>query len=200
MSSAVWCLVLSYWHSFHNVEISRFILETTCVIFHQMLHIIFIQTHLRLETAIALQHLEHIYTCRWFWLYSIWKQTYDSWKPPSLFCIIPVISTPPAYRFFYPELKKEDIYAVEIVGGASRIPSIKERISKFFGKELSTTLNADEAVARGCALQVRLSPLRIFGPNSDSLAGTCDIRVEVKSQIHMYTHVWVSSLFPSDLL
>lgn len=52
------------------------------------------------------------------------------------------------------ELKKEDIYAVEIVGGASRIPSVKERISKFFGKELSTTLNADEAVARGCALQV----------------------------------------------
>lgn len=51
-------------------------------------------------------------------------------------------------------MKKEDIYAVEIVGGASRIPAIKERIAKFFGKELSTTLNADEAVARGCALQV----------------------------------------------
>ncbi|CAB1337651.1 unnamed protein product [Coregonus sp. 'balchen'] len=57
------------------------------------------------------------------------------------------------------QLKEEDIYAVEIVGGASRIPSVKERISKFFGKELSTTLNADEAVARGCALQCAiLSP------------------------------------------
>ncbi|KAL4631230.1 heat shock 70 kDa protein 4-like [Arapaima gigas] len=57
------------------------------------------------------------------------------------------------------KLKKEDIYAVEIIGGASRIPTIKERISKFFGKELSTTLNADEAVARGCALQCAiLSP------------------------------------------
>lgn len=57
------------------------------------------------------------------------------------------------------KLKKEDIYAVEIIGGASRIPSIKERVSKFFGKELSTTLNADEAVARGCALQCAiLSP------------------------------------------
>ncbi|XP_050948824.1 heat shock 70 kDa protein 4a [Labeo rohita] len=56
-------------------------------------------------------------------------------------------------------LKKEDIYAVEIIGGASRIPAIKERISKFFGKELSTTLNLDEAVARGCALQCAiLSP------------------------------------------
>ncbi|XP_034453285.1 heat shock 70 kDa protein 4b [Hippoglossus hippoglossus] len=57
------------------------------------------------------------------------------------------------------KLKKDDIYAVEIVGGASRIPALKERISKFFGKELNTTLNADEAVARGCALQCAiLSP------------------------------------------
>ncbi|CAL1573300.1 unnamed protein product [Knipowitschia caucasica] len=57
------------------------------------------------------------------------------------------------------KMKKEDIYAVEIVGGASRIPAIKERVSKFFGKELSTTLNSDEAVARGCALQCAiLSP------------------------------------------
>ncbi|XP_053333018.1 heat shock 70 kDa protein 4b isoform X2 [Clarias gariepinus] len=56
-------------------------------------------------------------------------------------------------------LKNEDIYAVEIVGGASRIPAVKERIGKFFGKELSTTLNADEAVTRGCALQCAiLSP------------------------------------------
>ncbi|MEQ2307627.1 Heat shock 70 kDa protein 4 [Ameca splendens] len=57
------------------------------------------------------------------------------------------------------KLKKDDIYAVEIVGGATRIPAIKERIGKFFGKEPSTTLNADEAVARGCALQCAiLSP------------------------------------------
>lgn len=56
-------------------------------------------------------------------------------------------------------LKKDDIHAVEIVGGASRMPAVKERISKFFGKETSTTLNADEAVARGCALQCAiLSP------------------------------------------
>ncbi|XP_059371411.1 heat shock 70 kDa protein 4-like [Carassius carassius] len=56
-------------------------------------------------------------------------------------------------------LRKDDIHAVEIVGGASRMPAIKERINKFFGKEPSTTLNADEAVARGCALQCAiLSP------------------------------------------
>lgn len=53
------------------------------------------------------------------------------------------------------ELSRDDVYAVEIVGGATRMPAIKERISRFFGKDVSTTLNADEAVARGCALQVR---------------------------------------------
>lgn len=53
------------------------------------------------------------------------------------------------------QLKVEDVTAVEIVGGATRIPAVKERIAKFFGKDVSTTLNADEAIARGCALQVQ---------------------------------------------
>uniref|UniRef100_A0A8C8SMC6 Heat shock protein 105 kDa n=1 Tax=Pelusios castaneus TaxID=367368 RepID=A0A8C8SMC6_9SAUR len=57
------------------------------------------------------------------------------------------------------QLKVEDVNAVEIVGGATRIPAVKEKIAKFFGKDVSTTLNADEAVARGCALQCAiLSP------------------------------------------
>uniref|UniRef100_A0A669QLE7 Heat shock 70 kDa protein 4L n=1 Tax=Phasianus colchicus TaxID=9054 RepID=A0A669QLE7_PHACC len=56
-------------------------------------------------------------------------------------------------------LQREDIYSIEIVGGATRIPAVKEQISNFFCKEISTTLNADEAVARGCALQCAiLSP------------------------------------------
>ncbi|XP_053209450.1 heat shock protein 105 kDa-like [Panonychus citri] len=51
------------------------------------------------------------------------------------------------------------INVVEIVGGASRIPAIKRFIKDIFGVEASTTLNADEAVARGCALQcAMLSP------------------------------------------
>ncbi|XP_042541325.1 heat shock protein 105 kDa isoform X1 [Dipodomys spectabilis] len=57
------------------------------------------------------------------------------------------------------QLQVEDVSAVEIVGGATRIPAVKEKIAKFFGKDVSTTLNADEAVARGCALQCAiLSP------------------------------------------
>lgn len=46
------------------------------------------------------------------------------------------------------------MYSVEVVGGSSRIPAVKELVRKVFGKEASTTLNGDEAVARGCALQV----------------------------------------------
>ncbi|KAK7794683.1 hypothetical protein R5R35_008015 [Gryllus longicercus] len=57
------------------------------------------------------------------------------------------------------KLKLEEIYAVEIVGGSSRIPAIKHLIEVVFGKHPSTTLNQDEAVARGCALQcAMLSP------------------------------------------
>ncbi|KAL4230085.1 Heat shock 70 kDa protein 4L [Mactra antiquata] len=53
----------------------------------------------------------------------------------------------------------DDIYSVEVVGGSSRIPSIKELVTKVFMKEPSTTLNADEAVSKGCALQCAiLSP------------------------------------------
>lgn len=58
------------------------------------------------------------------------------------------------------KLKIEDIDAVEMVGGCTRVPSLKERISKFFNKPLSFTLNQDEAVARGCAFSCAiLSPV-----------------------------------------
>lgn len=57
------------------------------------------------------------------------------------------------------KLSTDDIYAVEVVGGSSRVPCIKDLVTKVFGKEPSTTLNADEAVSRGCALQCAiLSP------------------------------------------
>nr|CAD7263445.1 unnamed protein product [Timema shepardi]CAD7569601.1 unnamed protein product [Timema californicum] len=57
------------------------------------------------------------------------------------------------------KLRIDDIYAVEIVGGSTRIPAIKGLIETVFGKPASTTLNQDEAVSRGCALQcAMLSP------------------------------------------
>ncbi|CAL8082052.1 unnamed protein product [Orchesella dallaii] len=57
------------------------------------------------------------------------------------------------------KLTLNDIHSVEIVGGSTRIPAIKLLIEKVFGKTPSTTLNQDEAVSRGCALQCAiLSP------------------------------------------
>jgi heat shock 70kDa protein 4 len=57
------------------------------------------------------------------------------------------------------KLKPEDIDAVEMVGGCTRVPSLKTAIQQFFGKNLSFTLNQDEAIARGCAFSCAiLSP------------------------------------------
>lgn len=56
-------------------------------------------------------------------------------------------------------LALEDIHSVEIVGGSSRIPAIKHLIEQIFGKTPNTTMNQDEAVSRGAALQCAiLSP------------------------------------------
>ncbi|VDM26338.1 unnamed protein product, partial [Hydatigera taeniaeformis] len=51
------------------------------------------------------------------------------------------------------KLGPECLYSVELVGGGTRIPAVKALVKEVFGKEGSATLNADEAVARGCALQ-----------------------------------------------
>lgn len=52
----------------------------------------------------------------------------------------------------------DDIDSVELVGGTTRIPSVKKILNDFFSgsddaskSKLSTTLNQDECVARGCA-------------------------------------------------
>ncbi|KAJ5291336.1 Hsp70 chaperone Hsp88 [Penicillium angulare] len=49
------------------------------------------------------------------------------------------------------KLTVDDIDHIELVGGCTRVPAIKEALAKFFGKGLSFTLNQDEAIARGCA-------------------------------------------------
>ncbi|KAK7052353.1 heat shock protein [Favolaschia claudopus] len=58
-------------------------------------------------------------------------------------------------------LTLDEIDAIELVGGSTRVPAVRARIQEAFpGKVLSTTLNQDEAIARGatfcCAM---LSPV-----------------------------------------
>ncbi|PAA90347.1 hypothetical protein BOX15_Mlig019152g3 [Macrostomum lignano] len=57
------------------------------------------------------------------------------------------------------KLQPKDIASVELVGGSTRVPAVKDLVTKVFGQSPMTTLNADEAVARGCALMCAiLSP------------------------------------------
>ncbi|KAK7616736.1 putative heat shock protein Hsp88 [Phyllosticta citricarpa] len=58
------------------------------------------------------------------------------------------------------KLKPDDIDSIELVGGCTRVPALKAAIQNFFGKQLSFTQNADEAIARGCAFSCAiLSPV-----------------------------------------
>ncbi|KAG5341034.1 Heat shock pss like protein [Termitomyces sp. T112] len=58
-------------------------------------------------------------------------------------------------------LNVEELDAIELVGGSTRIPAVRNRIASVFpGKVLSTTLNQDEAVARGATFAcAQLSPV-----------------------------------------
>lgn len=74
-------------------------------------------------------------------------------------------------------LSAADIDSIEIIGGCTRVPSLKSKLSEIFGKPLSTTLNQDEAIARGnafiCAMHsptLRVRPFKFedFNPYSVS--------------------------------
>lgn len=57
-------------------------------------------------------------------------------------------------------ISKDEIDAVELVGGSTRVPALKSRIEGFFGRPLSFTSNQEEAIARGATLAcAMLSPV-----------------------------------------
>lgn len=51
------------------------------------------------------------------------------------------------------KLDKKDIDEVILVGGMTRMPKIQQAVKKFFGKESNKSINPDEAVALGAAIQ-----------------------------------------------
>lgn len=51
------------------------------------------------------------------------------------------------------KLKTSDIKEVVLVGGSSRIPMVQEYVKKFFNKEPNRSVNPDEVVALGAAVQ-----------------------------------------------
>ncbi len=48
--------------------------------------------------------------------------------------------------------KKTDVEEIVLVGGSTRIPKIRKLVQDFFGKEVNTGINPDEAVAFGAAV------------------------------------------------
>ncbi len=58
------------------------------------------------------------------------------------------------------DISLKDLHSVEIVGGMSRVPLVKQMVAEAFGTTPQTTLNCDEAVSRGCGLMSAiLSPM-----------------------------------------
>ena len=54
-------------------------------------------------------------------------------------------------------LSSNDIDEVILVGGSTRIPKIQEKVKEIFGKEPNKSVNPDEVVALGAAIQRSLS-------------------------------------------
>jgi molecular chaperone HscA len=63
------------------------------------------------------------------------------------------------------DLKVNDIDVVVMVGGSTRVPIVKETISNFFGRQVNDTVNPDEVVALGAAIQADI----LAGNNKDVL-------------------------------
>lgn len=62
-------------------------------------------------------------------------------------------------------LHKKDIEAVVMVGGSTRVPLVKESVSNFFQQQVNDSLNPDEVVALGAAIQADI----LAGNNKDVL-------------------------------
>ena len=68
----------------------------------------------------------------------------------------------------YAHLRKSDIDEVILTGGSTRILKVEEIVKTYFdGKELNNTVNVDEAVAHGAAIQAAI----LVGDTSEKLKG-----------------------------
>lgn len=63
------------------------------------------------------------------------------------------------------KLTAADIDTIVMVGGSTRVPAVKEAVSKFFGKPVNDSVNPDEVVALGAAVQADI----LAGNNKDFL-------------------------------
>ncbi len=62
-------------------------------------------------------------------------------------------------------LKSTDIDTIVMVGGSTRVPLVKKAVADFFGKAVNDSVNPDEVVALGAAIQADI----LAGNNKDTL-------------------------------
>ncbi|MBA4254316.1 MAG: Fe-S protein assembly chaperone HscA [Polaromonas sp.] len=61
------------------------------------------------------------------------------------------------------QLDKSEVHGVVMVGGSTRMPTVRQAVADFFGQPLLTNLNPDEVVALGAAIQAN----QLAGNNPD---------------------------------
>merc|ERR1712019_218054 len=65
------------------------------------------------------------------------------------------------------KISKNEVHEVVLVGGSTRIPKVQELLSQFFnGKDLNKSINPDEAVAYGAAVQAAI----LTGDTSETIS------------------------------
>lgn len=114
------------------------------------------------------------------------------------------VTEPVSQALAQAKLTVDDVDFVEIIGGTTRIPILKNSISEAFGKQLSSTLNQDEAIAKGaafiCAIHsptLRVRPFKFEDIHPYSVSYFWDKQVEDEDHLEVFP---AGSTFPSTKL
>jgi molecular chaperone DnaK len=112
--------------------------------------------------------------------------------------IMPVIErtlTPCKQALTDAKLSASDIDEVILVGGSTRIPLVQEKVTSFFGKSANRSVNPDEVVAMGAAIQggimskdedlgeMLLLDVTPFSLGLETLGGICTVLIERNTTI-----------------
>ncbi|MHA2038079.1 MAG: molecular chaperone DnaK [Promethearchaeota archaeon] len=89
------------------------------------------------------------------------------------------------------KMSKDSIDEIVLVGGSSRIPKVQDMLSKFFnGKQLNKSINPDEAVAYGAAVQAAILSGEASGAASEVLLlDVCPLSLGIETSGQIMTPI-----------